>query len=189
MSLQTRLSALITAMKGDFVGLHDRISTLEGITLPTPPQVAAFRCVTAFNVNSSTAGVYIPWDATDANNRRLDAGITISGDHTSITVAGTPSYVHFAVNIVMEIDNALSIQRPNQVVTIERSDGREFAGSSTGYIRDASDHENSSHNFTVNDAFPIADATYRIKSRRESGSGSPVTIMTDHTQFDVEVYR
>jgi len=147
--------------------------------------VAGYRCTTAQNINTSNTGVNINWDNT--TDRRQDTGISIDASHQNITVSGTPNHVELNVNLKISIDNLVNIQRPNQVIKIIRSDGRVIASSATGYIRDASDHEESSYNISAIDFSPIQDASYRVVSYREATSGV-VSLDVDESQITLRVY-
>ena len=150
------------------------------------PRVASYRCSTAQNLNI-TAGMTVAWNNT--NVRRQDTGISINGANTLVTVAGRPNYIDINVNIKIGIADTDNKQRPNQVVRLVRSDGKVLASSATGYIRDTGDHEESSYNFTVTDAFPIENANYRVTAIRESNNIGSVPLDIDETQLDFKVFN
>ena len=166
--------------------IASRLKPLEAAGIGGSVAIGGFRAATATDINASTAGIFIPWD--DAGFRRTDPGISIDAAHQNISVAGTPDHVVIEVNIKMRIDDTKSIQRPNQRIEIIRSDGLVLAASATGYIRDTSDHEESSHNIAVTDFLPIADASYTIKSSRESGSSDLVPLDPARSQCVVRAY-
>lgn len=145
--------------------------------------VGGYRASTATNVNASTAGVTIPWD--DAGNRRQDTGISINAASQVVTVAGTPNLVELSVTMKIAISNSSSVQRPNQIVEVIRSDGLIIGASATGYIRDATDHEDSSHNIYCVDYSPLEGGSYRVLSKRETNSSGVVSLDPLRSQFVV----
>lgn len=115
--------------------------------------------------------------------------ITRSATSDSFTVSGTPAFVDISVTVPIEIDPAQNNQRPNQIMRVVRSDGEVIAASATGYIRDTSGHDKSSHTIATTDAAPIADGSYAVRFDRESGPTLPVMSIVDGTRLTIKLYE
>lgn len=107
------------------------------------------------------------WDAT-ANSR---------------TYIGAPDRVRIKVNIHQRIADNINAQRPAPQVTLLRN-GVTIARSSTGYIRDTNDHEDSSNTIAIIDRAPGTDPVYTLTSTQESTNGSVVSVVIG--SFDLE---
>ena len=82
----------------------------------------------------------------------------------------------------------VSLQRVSPVLELQRStDGggtyTTVAASATGYIRDISDHEESSNSIFYRDINPPAGVQYRLNKRQEALAGAVDLI---NGQFDLE---
>ncbi|MEL6143606.1 MAG: hypothetical protein AAFU67_18550, partial [Bacteroidota bacterium] len=96
---------------------------------------------------------------------------------TEFTYTGSPDFVQIDLNMKVSIDNAQSVQRPNSVIEVVRvNDGKVVASSATGYIRDSSDHEESSYHISVIDATPTSNPTYKVTYIKESTNNGVVTV-------------
>ena len=148
------------------------------------PRVGTFRSATATNLNNATAGT-ISWD--DATDRRTDPGITVDGASESVTVAGTPNFIELSFVVKAAIANNVNAQRPAPVIELLRSDGKSFGAAATYYIRDATDHEESSGTIHVIDSSPILDGSYSVTHRRDSTNGGVVSLDPVRSQFSIKV--
>lgn len=185
MSRLTEISKGFTLITQKLNALHALILSSGGGS--SLPKVAGYRCLTSQNVNASASGMTISWDR--VIDRRQDAGISIDVLNREVTVTGTPDHIEIGCNVKVSIDNLSNVQRPNQVVRIVRSDGRVIASSATGYIRDASDHEESSYNLTAIDYSPINNGSYSITATRETGNAGVVSLNPNESQLNLRVYE
>lgn len=96
---------------------------------------------------------------------RLDTGWAQAGD--SLEYVGEPDRVRIDVNVSQEIGNTDNIQRAAPVLVLQRN-GIEVARSATGYIRDTSDHEQSTNTISFIDPTPGVDPTYSLVSETDT---------------------
>jgi len=100
---------------------------------------------------------------------------------------GSPDYVIVNAQVNQSILQNANAQRPAPILNLEKLIGgvwNQVATSSTGYIRDASDHEQSSNTIFYRDVNPGANPEYRLSSGQESLVGSAVNVVSG--QFDLE---
>ena len=111
----------------------------------------------------------------------VEAGWTADG--TSATYAGDPKMVRVSINAAQRIADAANIQRPAPQLILRRN-GIEIARSSTGYIRDFSDHEESSNSISLIDYQPGPDATYTLERVQESSNAGVVAVLSSNFDFE-----
>ena len=148
-------------------------------------RVGGFRASTVQNVNVA-GGMTIAWD--DATDRREDSGISIDAGSQNVTIAGTPDHIEIMATVKVAIAQTLNAQRTAQLVQVVRSDGKIITSSATGYIRDASDHEEASYNLSAIDYSPIADASYSVTALRETTLTSVVNMENTKSQLTFRVF-
>lgn len=92
---------------------------------------------------------------------------------------GTADVIEVKVSVHQKIPDSASSQRPSPVLELYRNDDAvPVASSSTGYIRDASDHEESSNLIVFVDPDPSTLARYRVQARRDTGIDGAVDAVT-----------
>jgi hypothetical protein len=123
------------------------------------------------NINQALAPVAL-------TSGTLDSGWSNSSG--TITYTGSPTLVEIALNIHAAIDNAANIQRPAAVVEIWR-DSTLLATYATGYIRDATDHEEASWSGYFIDRSPGTNPDYEIRTRSDSTNLGAVTTQAPST--------
>jgi hypothetical protein len=101
----------------------------------------------------------------------------------NVAFTGSPTVVVVRVNIHGTIDNAANIQRPAAVVELWRTSGTptNLVTMATGYIRDATDHEEASWSCSYLDTTPGTNPAYEIRTRRDSTNTGAVTSQSPST--------
>ena len=121
--------------------------------------------------------------------QNLTTGAWVDNGDNTFSYQGNAEYIVINAQVHQEIANGGNIQRPAPVLHLERSnDGGAnwtiIATSANGYIRDVSDHEESSNNIFYRDIQPPQGSTYRLFSEQEGTIGGVVTSTLG--QFDLE---
>jgi len=111
---------------------------------------------------------------TFTTNTRLDSGWSQNND--ALLYTGEPDRVRINVQIAQTIAQNANIQRAAPQVSLTRN-GTEIARSSTGYIRDSNDHEESSSTIVFTDPTPGVNPEYALTSIQESTNGGVVTVV------------
>lgn len=102
----------------------------------------------------------------------------VAGSNEFIFV-GTADVIEVKVSVHQRIPDSASSQRPSPVLELYRNDDAvPVASSATGYIRDASDHEESSNVIVFVDPDPSALVRYRVQARRDTGISAAVESVT-----------
>jgi len=110
--------------------------------------------------------------------QRADTGWTVTDANGNHAYTGTPDRVRITAQVSQSIAQNANIQRPAPLLALQKLIGGTWttiAESATGYIRDASDHEQSSNTITHTDPAPGTDPTYRLLSEQETANGGVVT--------------
>ena len=102
----------------------------------------------------------------------LDSGWSMSGNG-ELSYSGSPELVRLAAHVHNEIPGNVNVQRAAPAVELSRN-GQLLTTAATGYIRDASNHEESSNTIYFVDHDPGVDPVYSIASLRESTIGADV---------------
>lgn len=110
------------------------------------------------NVND-TGAIATAVDALDAGWSTPAAG--------QLEFAGSPDKVKIHAHVHQSIAQGANIQRPAPVLELYRN-GTLITSSATGYIRDFSDHEESSNTIVWSDRAPGANPLYEIRSRQDA---------------------
>ena len=106
----------------------------------------------------------------------------------AFSYAGSADYVVINAQAHQTIPQNVGRARPAPVLELQRSINggviwTTIASGASGYIRDASDHEESSNSIFYRDRTPPAGVLYRLNKRQEALAGS-VDLVTG--QFDLE---
>lgn len=100
-------------------------------------------------------------------------------------------YVEFEVHVHQRIADTLDGERPAPMLVLEESaDGTTWTvvtKSATGYIRDASDHEDSSNNIDWYIPNPPVGQQYRISKEQDSTLGSVVGAVTGQFRATIRI--
>lgn len=107
---------------------------------------------------------------------RLDTGWS-SPNAGQLAFTGSPASVEIQSHIHHTIGNTTNAQRPAPVLELRRNN-TVIATSATGYIRDASDHEESSNAIMWVDNNPGTDPVYSLTTRRDTTLTSQVSVQT-----------
>lgn len=99
----------------------------------------------------------------------LDIGWTMPASG-SLAFSGSPAKVRLSVQAHSTIAQTANLQRPAPVIELYRGNDL-ITTSATGYIRDSSDHEESSQTVIWTDRNPGLNPIYRIESRQEALAG------------------
>ncbi|MEM1225952.1 MAG: hypothetical protein AAGJ40_09645 [Planctomycetota bacterium] len=135
-----------------------------------PPMV--FADVQSQNINDTG-------NVTFAASTRADSGWSHSTGSNSFSFSGSPDRVRVDVMVSAQIANNVSGQRPAAVIELRKS-GVVVCSSRTGYIRDSTDHEESSHTIVFCDPSPGSNPSYTMTSRRDSTNSTTVTSVLGH---------
>ena len=153
---------------------------------------------TSSNAGTSPGGAAVIVDATnriaapiDLQNVNVDAPITFGaashndGDWQHVAgsgefaFTGSADIVEVRVSVHQKIPDSASSQRPAPVLELYRNDDTTpVASSASGYIRDTSDHEESSNTLMYVDRDPSTLTRYRVRGRRETNLSSVVDSVT-----------
>ena len=106
------------------------------------------------------------------SNRRLDEGWE-QADNT-LVYTGSPDRIRINVSIPQQIANNADAQRAAPIIVLRRN-GEPIARSATGYIRDFSDHEQSSQTISYVDSAPDSNPVYDLIKEQDSAINSAVT--------------
>ena len=143
------------------------------------PQTSSIFTASIDNQNVNTNGpVLVTVD-------QADNGWTLNGSEASFNGLATSIVVN--AHCYQRIAANANGQRVAPALDLERWDGAAWqvvASSSTGYIRDFSDHEGSSNTIFYRDRNPIANPQYRLLSRQGSSIVTAATVVNG--QFDIE---
>lgn len=182
MSLQTRLASLITEIGSAFNADRARLAALEARRSAWASYVQSAAQNVNTGANESGPGVFVSnWAA-----ERQDADFSYDGA-AIVTVAGTPDIVELYAQVALQVPDANNSQRPNQICTVIRvNDGKVIGHSSTGYIRDATDHEQSSYNIKIVDTAPLANSQYTVNCLKETTNNGVVNTRPDRTRFQLK---
>ena len=86
-----------------------------------------------------------------------------------------------------KISETITAQRPSPVVVLERLVPNGLweivSTSATGYIRDTTDHEESSNTIFYRDINPVSGVSYRLVHRQDTTNGAVVDVTLG--QFDL----
>ncbi|MEL6277180.1 MAG: hypothetical protein AAFU03_18920, partial [Bacteroidota bacterium] len=174
---------LSQALQDTALALRQTVANIWGQTKPY--QIAKAQPVVGLNINVAALT-----DMDFAAPTRLDGDWSFDGATDVFTCTCVPDHVDLKVNIKVSIANGSSVQRPVQVVEIVRiSDGKIMASAATGYIRDASDHEEASYNFSVVDESPGVNPAYKITYIKEGSNSGVVTIDDTKSSFSLTAWQ
>jgi hypothetical protein len=172
------LATITLDTDGDYVRFrYDGEAIFVDHSLPTESGAAAASSAMAdftldgININQALAPVAL-------TSGTLDSGWSNSSGDISYT--GSPSVIEIAVNIHGAIDNASNIQRPASIVELWRGSTL-LATYATGYIRDATDHEEASWSGYFIDRSPGTNPSYQIRTRSETTQLGAVTTQDPST--------
>jgi len=166
MSFRTQVTACIQRIRDEFNALRSNTAEVDSTFL-----AAASVPIQDVNDNGTLA----------ITSERADTGWTIAGN--VLTYAGTPDSVRITVMVKQAIANGVNIQRPAPVLSLRKNGaaaGNEIANSATGYIRDATDHEESSNTIAIVDHNPGTNPTYTVATEQDSTQGGVVNSEIGH---------
>lgn len=98
---------------------------------------------------------------------RIDSRWTHVAATNEFSYSGQPNRVRIVVLSAHEIPGNVNSQRPAPVLSLFRN-GTLVSRAATGYIRDTSDHEESSNLISLLDVSPGTDPVYTIEASRDS---------------------
>jgi len=105
----------------------------------------------------------------DITSQRIDQGWSFNVNEYTYT--GEPDKIIISCQIHQQIANNINRQRPAPVLNLEKNDGTGWSvisKSATGYIRDASDHEQSSNTISFTDPSPGTNPQYRMSKEQDT---------------------
>ena len=101
-------------------------------------------------------------------NNRADAGWSHATNGSVFTFTGSPDRVHISCMVSFRIRDIENIQRPAPIFDLYRNGQLTQCSARTGYIRDATDHEEASATIAWTDPAPGINPSYEIRSRRDT---------------------
>ncbi len=124
------------------------------------------------------------------NDELVESGWTFSAADNAYEYANPAKYIKISAHLNQSIAENANIQRAAPVLILEKQTGAgwdEIARSATGYIRDGSDHEQSSNTITFRDLDTGSGGTYRLSTVQESANAGVVT--SQGGDFDLEAFE
>ncbi|MEM7377592.1 MAG: hypothetical protein AAF460_08815 [Pseudomonadota bacterium] len=106
---------------------------------------------------------------------RAEAGWAFTAN--SFTFTGSPDRIRFSIQVHQVIANNVNRQRACPVLHLRRN-GTIVATSASGYIRDATDHEESSASISFLDVTPGTNPVYDFLTETESNQTGNVPVET-----------
>lgn len=147
--------------------------------LPAPVSHVANASIDVQDINANN--VTVAWTS------QLSEGDWVDNGNNTYTYNESADYIVINAQVHQEIPNTVNRQRPAPVLVLQSSpDGTvwtNIAESATGYIRDATDHEESSNSLFYRDVAPATGTSYRLLSIQESTQGGVVNSTLG--QFDL----
>lgn len=123
--------------------------------------------------------VWVDGDVPAGQNLNDAAGLTLSTS-SALSVVGAASWVRVEINVHGAIADTANAQRPAPVCELYRTSLGQvhLASAATGYIRDTTDHEESSFNLVFTDLAPGSNPAYEVRFRRDSTNGNAVNTVS-----------
>lgn len=156
-----------------------RVRTLESSGLAGPAgqggsAVTALVTGDGVNINQTLSPMTLTTDTLGAGWANASGVLTYTGSPTDVVVR---------VNLHGAIGNTANAQRPAAVVELWRSSGTPtmLTTMATGYIRDATDHEEASWSCSYLDMAPGTNPSYELRTRRDSTNAGAVTTQAPST--------
>lgn len=156
----------IEQQTGDFVDYpDDNLNQIFSDNQASPEICYLCKCaIGSQNVNIDGAITFL--------GLRVDGGWNVLNNEA--VFIGAPDKVRVYVQISQSIGQGVNIQRAAPVVNLLKG-GQLVSRSASGYIRDATDHEQSSNSIVYIDHAPGVDPVYSLQAVRDSTNAGVVT--------------